>query len=107
VIKAFNNIYSQHLLESGRPKGDAGRIALPVAGDDAAAKAVVMGLVNELGFDAVDAGSLDESWRQQPGTAVYGTDLDSAGVREVLASAAPERAAEFSGMPSSPGEQPA
>lgn len=105
VVKAFNNIYSEHLLESGRPNGEVGRIALPVAGDDAAAKAVVIGLVDELGFDAVDAGGLDESWRQQPGTAVYGTDLDSDGVRKALASAAPERAAEFSGMPSSPGEQ--
>jgi len=107
VVKAFNNIYSEHLLESGRPNGEVGRIALPVAGDDSAAKAVVLGLVDELGFDAVDAGGLDESWRQQPGTAVYGTDLDSDGVRKALASAAPERAAELSGMPSSPGEQPA
>jgi predicted dinucleotide-binding enzyme len=45
-----------------------GAIALPVAGDDDAAKAVVLRLVDELGFDAVDAGGMDESWRQQPGT---------------------------------------
>lgn len=45
--------------------------ALPVAGDDDAAKAVVLQLVDELGFHGVDAGSLDESWRQQPGTPVY------------------------------------
>jgi 8-hydroxy-5-deazaflavin:NADPH oxidoreductase len=64
VIKAFNNIYARHLLELGRPKGAAGRIALPVAGDDAAAKAIVLKLVDELGFDAVDAGGLDElRWR--------------------------------------------
>ena len=104
VVKAFNNIYSEHLLESGRPNGEVGRIALPVAREAGAEEAW---LVDELGFDAVDAGGLDESWRQQPGTAVYGTDLDSDGVRKALASAAPERAAEFSGMPSSPGEQPA
>ena len=61
MIKAFNNIYARHLLERGLPKGAPGRIALPVAGDDAAAKAVVLKLVDALGFDAVDAGGLDES----------------------------------------------
>ena len=81
MIKAFNNIYAQHLLELGRPAGAAGRIALPVAGDDDAAKAVVLRLVDELGFDGVDAGRLDESWRQQPGTPVYTPDLDADGVR--------------------------
>jgi hypothetical protein len=54
-----------------RPAGAPGRIALPVAGDDDAAKTVVLKLVGELGFDGVDAGGLDESWRQQPGTPVY------------------------------------
>lgn len=95
VVKAFNNIYAKHLLERGRPAGEAGRIALPVAGDDAAAKAVVMRLLDELGFDAVDAGGLDESWRQQPGTPVYATDLDAAGVRRALGEARPERTPEF------------
>jgi predicted dinucleotide-binding enzyme len=95
VIKAFNNIYAKHLMENGRPRGDSKRIALPVAGDDAAAKATVMRLVDELGFDPVDAGSLDESWRQQPGTPVYGTDHDLAGVRRALAEASPDRPAGF------------
>jgi len=104
VIKAFNNIYAQHLLEKGRPAGTQGRIALPVAGNDQAAKAVVLGLVDELGFDAVDAGGLDESWRQQPGTPVYATDLDADGVHRALAEATPERKAEFSATPSSPGD---
>ena len=58
VIKAFNNIYARHLLERGRPRGSPGRTALPVAGDDAKAKAVVLQLIDELGFDAVDAGGL-------------------------------------------------
>src|SRR4029077_11392367 len=84
VVKAFNNIYARHLMELGRPNGTPGRIALPVAGDDGAAKAVVMQLVDELGFDGVDAGSLDESWRQQPGTPVYCTNLDADGVRRTL-----------------------
>ncbi len=91
VIKAFNNIYAQHLLERGRPAGVGGRIALPVAGDDAHAKAVVMKLVDELGFEPVDAGSLEESWRQQPGSPVYATDLDADGVRAALRQATPER----------------
>src|SRR5579875_1096044 len=96
VIKAFNNIYAAHLLEHGRAKGEAGRIALPVAGDDERGKRVVLDLVDELGFDPVDAGGLDDSWRQQPGTPVYGTDLDADGVREALQRASRERPAEFS-----------
>ncbi|HSU66736.1 MAG TPA: NADPH-dependent F420 reductase [Tepidisphaeraceae bacterium] len=95
VVKAFNNIYAKHLLENGQPKGTPGRIALPVAGDDPKAKAVVMKLIDELGFDPVDAGPIDESWRQQPGTPVYGTDHDVAGVRKALAQARPERTAEW------------
>lgn len=103
VVKAFNNIYAQHLRDNGRPAGSAGRIALPVAGDDPAAKSTVMALVEELGFDAVDAGGLDESWRQQPGTPVYGTDLDADGVRRALADASPERHADFRATPNSAG----
>jgi 8-hydroxy-5-deazaflavin:NADPH oxidoreductase len=95
VVKVFNNIYAQHLRDRGKPAGAPGRIALPVAGDDAKAKNVVMRLLDELGFDAVDAGSIDESWRQQPGTPVYGTDHDAKGVREDLAKASPERPPEF------------
>jgi predicted dinucleotide-binding enzyme len=94
VVKAFNTIRAQHLLELGRPAGAPGRIALPVAGDDEAAKAVVLRLVDELGFDAVDAGGLDESWRQQPGTPVYSADLDADGVRRALAEASDVRTPE-------------
>jgi predicted dinucleotide-binding enzyme len=91
VVKAFNNIMAQHLLELGRPAGAEDRIALPIAGDSAPAKVTVSRLIEALGFDAVDAGSLDDSWRQQPGTPVYGTDLDADGVRRALAEATPER----------------
>ena len=89
VVKVFNNIQAAHLMDEGKPAGTAGRIALPVAGDEADAKRIVMGLVDELGFDPVDAGTLDESWRQQPDTPVYGTDRDADGVREGLAAARP------------------
>jgi predicted dinucleotide-binding enzyme len=91
VVKAFNGIYADHLLTRGLPRGSGGRIALPVAGDDTAAKAVVMELVDSLGFDPVDGGGLDDSWHQQPGTPVYGADLDADGVRRALAEATPER----------------
>ena len=103
VIKAFNNIYARHLLERGRPRGSPGRIALPVAGDDAKAKAVVLQLVDELGFDAVDAGGLDDSWRQQPGTPVYTTDLDAEGVRKALSAARRQRTPDWTATPKSPG----
>lgn len=91
VVKAFNNIRAGDLLGDGRPAGDPNRIALPVAGDDTDAKSVVMRLVDELGFDPVDAGTLDESWRQQPGMPVYATNLNVAGVRRALGEARPER----------------
>lgn len=109
VIKAFNTIYAQHLLEKGKPKGAAGRIALPVAGDDKAAKQLVMNLVDELGFDPVDAGGLDESWKQQPGTPVYGTDFDADGVRRGLDAAKPDRPPQFraSGALPAPAARPA
>ncbi|MEO6057709.1 MAG: NAD(P)-binding domain-containing protein [Gemmatimonadales bacterium] len=96
VVKAFNNIYASHLLDRGKPRNDAERIALPVAGDDRRAKDVVIGLLDEIGFDGVDGGGLDESWRQQPATPVYGTDFDAGGVRKALAEATRRRVPEFS-----------
>jgi hypothetical protein len=96
VVKAFNTMYAQHLLERGRAADQAGRIALPIAGDDSSAKAVVLQLIDELGFDGVDAGTLAESWRQQPGTPVYGADLKADEAQEALGAARPERTAEFS-----------
>jgi predicted dinucleotide-binding enzyme len=95
VAKAFNGIYASHLLTHGKPAGTPGRIALPVAGDDPAATALVIDLLDQLGFDGVDAGRLDDSWRQQPGTPVYGADLDADGVKKALAEASPERPPDF------------
>ena len=91
VVKTFNNIYADHLLRLGRPAGDPQRIALPVAGDDSKAKQRVIELLDELGFDGVDAGTIDESWRQQPGTPVYATDHDVEGVKKALSEASRER----------------
>lgn len=95
VYKIFNGIWWKHLLESGKPQGTEGRIALPIAGADDAGRATVSALVDELGFDPVDAGPLEESWRQQPGTPVYGKDYDVERTRKALAEAGPERPAEF------------
>jgi predicted dinucleotide-binding enzyme len=95
VIKAFNNIYARHLQENGKPKGSPGRIALPVAGDDARAKQIVMQLVDDLGFDPVVAGGLDESWRQQPGSPGYAQDFDAKKLRQALADADPVRRPEW------------
>ncbi len=96
VIKAFNTILPQNLLTLGKPAGAPGRIALPVAGDDALAKAVVIELIEQLGFDAVDAGGLDDSWRLQLGAPVMNRpDLDIEGVQKALAVASPERPAEW------------
>ena len=95
VVKAFNNIYFKSLLEKGKPAGTKGRVALPVAGDPREARATVMRLVDELGFDPVDAGGLADSWRQQPGTPVYGADFDADGVRRALAEATPERGSDW------------
>jgi predicted dinucleotide-binding enzyme len=95
VVKAFNNIFFKHLLERGTPKGTPGRIALPVAGDPPDARQKVMQLVDELGFDPVDAGSLDESWRQQPGTPAYTQDMDAPHLKQALAAAEHSRVPEY------------
>jgi 8-hydroxy-5-deazaflavin:NADPH oxidoreductase len=72
VVKAFNNIYYKHLKSLSRPSGAPDRSYLPVAGDDAEAKAAVTAFLDSIGYGTVDAGPLAESWRQQPGTPVYG-----------------------------------
>ncbi|WP_250009599.1 NADPH-dependent F420 reductase [Actinoplanes sp. M2I2] len=72
VVKVFNNINAGHLASLPRPSGAADRSALPIAGDDAAAKQIATEFLDALGYDAVDAGSLADSWRQEPGTPAYG-----------------------------------
>ena len=72
VVKVFNNIYYRHLASLARPPGAPDRSALPVAGDDVAARKAVTTFLDSIGYDAVDAGTLADSWRQEPGTPVYG-----------------------------------
>jgi predicted dinucleotide-binding enzyme len=72
VVKVFNNIFFQHLLNLARPAGAADRSYLPIAGDSATAKAAVTDFVNSIGYGAVDVGALADGWRMQPGTPVYG-----------------------------------
>ena len=95
VIKAFNNILAYSLAELGRPEGSPDRLAVAVAGDDAASKQVVMGLVNEVGFDPIDAGPLEESWRQQPSTPAYCCDYDAQKMRKGLAATVKGEAAKI------------
>ncbi len=85
VVKAFNSIHFEDLASQGRPPGTPGRRALPIAGDDAQAKATVAGLVELFGFDVVDVGPLREGRRFQRDEPAYVTAYDVAGLRDALA----------------------
>ncbi|VFR32027.1 conserved hypothetical protein [plant metagenome] len=73
VIKGVHNLGWHHMQYNARPKGDAQRTTLPVAGDDAAAKQVVTRFIEAVGYDVVDAGALADSWRIEPNTPIYFT----------------------------------
>jgi hypothetical protein len=87
VVKAFNHIYAAQIVERRSPAGAPSRRALAIAGDDAAAKARVADLIEEIGFDVVDLGPLAESWRIEPGTPGYGAEDDADQLRDHLAEA--------------------
>ncbi|HJV21335.1 MAG TPA: NAD(P)-binding domain-containing protein [Holophagaceae bacterium] len=87
VVKAFNTIFAGSLREKGVPRGGKGRIALSACGDVPDAKAITLSLIDALGFDPVDGGGLDDSWRQQPGMPAYCRDLDAPALRRALAAA--------------------
>ncbi|WP_185994244.1 NADPH-dependent F420 reductase [Nocardioides campestrisoli] len=87
VVKLFNAIQADHLATKGVPAGTAGRRALPMAGDDAAAKAKVGALVDGIGYDVVDVGPLAEGWRFDRDQPAYGAEVDVAGLTELLAQA--------------------
>jgi predicted dinucleotide-binding enzyme len=103
VIKAFSATNWYNLTEEIQSELPS-RLALPVSGDDPAAKAIVSGLVSEAGFDPVDAGGLDESWRLQPGSPAYCTDLGVEDMRKALSQATNERKPEASGIRASDEE---
>src|ERR1700712_407290 len=84
VVKAFNAIRAQSLAELSRPAGDPNRVAIPIAGTNAAAKLTVAALIDELVFDAVDTGDLGSSRAFQPGAVLYGADASAAKVRATL-----------------------
>ena len=79
LVKAFNAIHWENLRDRGRPKGDPARLAIPLSGDDEEAKAVVAGLIRDLGFDPVDAGYLGRGGRRhQPGATAFAAGLSAA-----------------------------
>jgi predicted dinucleotide-binding enzyme len=84
VVKAFNTIYFQDLASQGEPAGTPGRRALPIAGDDPAAKGAVAGLIGQFGFDVVDVGPLAQGRRFQPGMPAYNIRLDARALRQAL-----------------------
>jgi predicted dinucleotide-binding enzyme len=87
VVKAFNHIYAADLTTDGQPRGSKNRRALAIAGDDAAAKSKVAGLLDQFGFDVVDTGPLKEGWRIQRDTPGYGPRRNAEELRKDLASA--------------------
>lgn len=91
-IKAFNNLLAYTLENEGTPDGASGRIAMAVAGDNIEQKQIIMDVVNQIGFDTVDGGSLSDSWRQQPGTPAYCTELTKDELTKALEKANKEKA---------------
>ena len=87
VVKAFNHIYAAELTTHGQPQGTKNRRALAIAGDDAQAKATVTRLLDQFGFDTVDAGPLKEGWRIQRDTPGYGPRRTAEELRRDLAAA--------------------
>jgi predicted dinucleotide-binding enzyme len=87
IAKAWNSIYSATLKEMNRPVGHPERLAAPVAADRDRDRDVTMALVEESGFDAYDAGTIADSWRQQCGTPCYCTEVALAELPDALASA--------------------
>lgn len=87
VVKVYNSILAPSLILSGLHKDEASRIALPISGDNQQSKSLVASLVNDSGFDALDIGNLHDSWRQQPGSPIYCTDLNLAQLKKNIANA--------------------
>ncbi len=84
VIKAFNNLLAESLLNGGKENSADDRIAMAIAGDNNEAKIIISGLIDDAGFDAVDSGNLSDSWRHQPGTPAYCTELNAEELKQAL-----------------------
>lgn len=87
VVKAFNNIQAPHIPTDGTPAGTPNRRALPIAGNDADAKKFVTAFLDELGYDAVDIGSIDVSWKVERDTPAYVTRSNALELRARVAEA--------------------
>lgn len=87
IAKAWNTVLAASFAEKGKAAGDPSRIAIPVAANDEQAMHVTLSLVEDTGLDAVDAGNISESWRQQPGSPVYCTELTKDEIQPALAKA--------------------
>jgi 8-hydroxy-5-deazaflavin:NADPH oxidoreductase len=87
VVRAFSMIDAADMSEDGHPEGDPERRALALSGDDPEAKELVAGLYNQFGFDALDIGGLDESWRVDAGQKAFVTRQDLAQLKENVAKA--------------------
>lgn len=113
VIKAFNNLLAETLANGEKESGAQNRIAMAIAGDDKEAKKIIAGLINDAGFDAIDSGDLSESWRHQPGTPAYCTELTAEELKQALFDAVKEEAPllrdktiiDLSSLPSYPSHQ--
>jgi predicted dinucleotide-binding enzyme len=91
IAKAWNAIGSASLASKGKPAGDSDRIALPIAANRERDRDVARALVEDTGLDPFDAGSLEDSWRQQPGAPAYCTDLKLTEMAAALATAEKDR----------------
>ena len=98
VVKAFNNLLAHTLAHAGKAAGAEGSIAMAVSGEDENAKKIVSGMINDAGFDAVDAGSLSEFWRHQPGAPAFCTELNVAELKQALTDGVKEYAVRLSDL---------
>lgn len=92
VVKAFNNQLAYTLANKGAPQDSNNRIAMAISGNNIKEKETVMNVVSEIGFDAIDSGELKDSWRQQPGTPAYCTELTKEDLKIALGNANKEEA---------------
>lgn len=92
IVKTFNNLLAHTLKHKGQPDKTPGRVATTIAGNNDTQKDIVKHIINQLGFDYVDTGNLENSWRQQPGTPAYCTELTKEELKQALEQADKEKA---------------